>query len=75
MVDASPDAVSLSKPITVVRYETRLGNLLNDGTFKIVWLGNGYAVSRIKDGHIMTQVAPNIPLAEKDLRNLYAMRV
>lgn len=71
---ATANAATLSglRLITLVERTTPL---LNDGTYKIEWIGNGYIVKRIKDGQLMTYAVQTLGEAERDLSRLYPKKI
>lgn len=55
----------------IINFDKRTKPLFEDDEHRVVWLGNGYAVERKKDGQRVTQLVGDEILAERDLRGLY----
>ncbi|SMH36070.1 hypothetical protein [Mesorhizobium australicum] len=60
--------------IKVISMPARFDALLNDGTYRVVWLGGDYGVERIRDGHIVARGAVNPQHAERLLFQQYPSR-
>jgi hypothetical protein len=74
VTDANAREASLAKP-RIVSMESRIKPLFNDGTYHVAWRGNGYAVVRNGDSHVMTQPVASEALATRELAMLYERRV
>lgn len=70
VIEAGSTGVAIGKP-RITELPRRREHLLNDGKFKIAWIGNGYAVLRVSDNFQMTNAFANVVLAEKALVGLY----
>jgi hypothetical protein len=63
----------LSKPRLTAMPE-RYERLFSDGTYRVVFVGGGYAVERIRDGHRMTPAFATAAVATLELSRLYPTR-
>ena len=55
----------------IIKMHERTKPFLNDGTYRVILHGVGFAVERIADGQIMSEVMQNEKLAERELVDLY----
>lgn len=73
VADANANEAVLCKP-RVTTFPERYDRLFEDDSYRIVWMGNGYRVQRKKDAQHVTPLVANAVLAERDLRQMYAVR-
>lgn len=70
VADADARQAVLCKP-RLTSFPERYERLFEDDTFRVRWMGNGFAVERKADGHRMTPITGSAALAERDLMRLY----
>jgi hypothetical protein len=73
VAEASMTSVTFAKP-RIITLGERQDQLLEDENYRIEWNGRGYVVRRKSDSVVVTETAPTMALAERDLRNLYPKR-
>ena len=73
VASANASQAELATP-RITRLAERYDKLFEDDTYRIVWNGAGYRVARKSDGVFVTPLAANAALAERDLRQMYAVR-
>lgn len=73
VTDATAEAAAISKP-RILSFGPRLDRLFDDGTYRVKWYGNGFAVERAADGQRLTDPVASQALAERDLARLYPKR-
>ena len=55
----------------VIKLYERTKPFFSDETYRVVLRGNGFAVERIKDGQVMSDIVQNEKIAERALFDLY----
>jgi hypothetical protein len=73
VAEASQTSVTFAKP-RIITLGERQDQLLEDENYRIEWNGRGYVVRRKSDSVVVTETAPTMALAERDLRALYPKR-
>lgn len=74
VAQATHSQVVLCKP-RLTTFPERYERLYEDETYRVKWVGSGYAVERKADGRIMTQPVHTAGIAERDLIRQYPVRV
>ena len=74
VTDATNEAVVLGG-MKVINFPERITPLFNDGTYRVAWIGTGYAVERIADGHQMGGAHGSEALAIREIQSLYPRSV
>ncbi|APH74091.1 hypothetical protein [Aquibium oceanicum] len=74
VTDSDMKKAVLSKP-RVTTFSARFDGLFEDEKYRVMWTGSGFAVERKADGHRMTQPVASAAVAERDLRQLYPVKV
>jgi hypothetical protein len=73
VAEASMTSVTFAKP-RITTLGERQDKVIEDENYRIEWNGRGYVVRRKSDSVVVTETAPTLALAERDLRNLYPKR-
>ncbi len=70
VTDATSEAVVLGG-MKIINFPERITPLFNDGTYRVAWVGTGYAVERIADGHQLGGAHGSEALAIREIQSLY----